>query len=98
MSWWLFGCWILCQITLFSTWLKNNTLVTLSTGVVTLVTYLLSYFHKIHSYFPTKLINIQQLLLGTREIDSYFKAIIITTGLCISCLFMSLFLINKRQF
>lgn len=95
--WWMFGVWVICLITLFSSLLKNNTSVSLCIGGTVLLAYLLSVIPKAKWYSPTLLMNSNSLLMGVEEIDAYIKAIVITVFLCIVCVALSIPIINKRQ-
>ncbi len=95
--WWIFGVWVICLITLFSSLLKNNTGVSLCIGGTVLLAYLLSIIPKAKWYSPTILMNTNSLLMGVEEIDAYIKAIVITVFLCIVCVAVSIPIINKRQ-
>lgn len=95
--WWIFGVWVICLITLFSSLLKNNTGVSLCIGGTVLLAYLLSIIPKAKWYSPTILMNTNSLLMDVEEIDAYIKAIVITVFLCIVCVAVSIPIINKRQ-
>src|SRR5574344_204019 len=95
--WWIFGVWVICLITLFSSLLKNNTGVSLCIGGTVLLAYLLSIIPKAKWYSPTILMNTNSLLMDVEEIYAYIKAIVITVFLCIVCVAVSIPIINKRQ-
>ena len=95
--WWLFGIWVICLIILFSSLLQNNTEVTLCSGGMVLLAYVMSILPKIKAYSPALLMDANPLLIGTKGIDTYIKAIIVTAALCIVCIAVSIPLINKKQ-
>lgn len=95
--WWLFGIWVICLIVLFSSLLQNNTGVTLCIGGTVLLAYLLSTIPKVKVYSPTMLMDTNSLLIGTKGIDAYIKAIVVTTALCIVCVAVSIPVTNKKQ-
>ncbi|HIX30162.1 MAG TPA: ABC transporter permease [Candidatus Blautia stercoravium] len=95
--WWTFGVWVICLIVLFSSLFQNNTGVSLCTGGTVLLAYLLSILPKVKSYSPTMLMDTNSLLMGTQEIDTYRKAIILAASLCIVCIAVSIPIINKKQ-
>lgn len=93
--WWLFGVWVICFVVLFSSLLHNNTGVSLCTGVTVLLAYLLSNILKVYS--PTMLMDINSLLTGAEETDTYIKAIVVAAAMCIVCVAVSIPVINKKQ-
>ncbi|MCM1181732.1 MAG: ABC transporter permease [Clostridium sp.] len=95
--WWLFGVWVICLMVLFSSLLQNNTGVSLCTGGVVLLAYLLSIIPKAKPYSPVALMNTNSLLMGVETIDAYIKAIFIAVSLCIVCVAVSIPVINKKQ-
>lgn len=95
--WWLFGVWVICLIVLFSSLLQNNTGVSLCIGGTVLLAYLLGILPKVQAYSPTMLMDSSSLLMGTEEIGTYIKAIVVTAVLCIVCVAVSIPVINKKQ-
>lgn len=95
--WWLFGVWVICLIVLFSSFLQNNTIVSLCTGMTVLLAYLLSIIPKAKAYSPTMLIDANSLLMGVEATDAYLKAIAIAASLCIVCVSVSIPVINRKQ-
>lgn len=95
--WWLFGLWVICIMILFSSLLKNNTGVLLCTGGTVLLVYLLSIIPKVKAYSPTLLMNSNSFLMGVGEIDTYIKSIVVTIFLCITCVAVSIPILNKRE-
>ena len=95
--WWLFGLWVICLMVLFSSLLQNNTGVSLCTGGMVLLAYLLSIIPKVKKYSPTMLMDANSLLIGAEEIDAYIKAVIIVAVLCVICIIVSVPVMNKKQ-
>lgn len=96
-TWWLFGLWVICLIVLFSSLMQNNAGVSLCIGGTVLLAYLFGILPKIQAYSPTMLMDSNSLLMGTKEIGAYIKAIIVTAALCIVCVAVSIPVINKKQ-
>ncbi|MDO5023057.1 MAG: ABC transporter permease subunit [Eubacteriales bacterium] len=96
--WWVFGLWVICLITLFSSLLNNNTGVSLCIGGTVLLAYLFGIIPKAKWYSPTILMDTNALLLGVEKIDAYIKTIVVTVFLCIVCVIIGIPIINKRQF
>lgn len=95
--WWLFGLWVMCLLVLFSSILPNNAGVTLCMGGTVLLAYLLSIIPKTTAYSPALLININALLMGREEVNTYLKAVVITISMCILCISVSIPILNKRE-
>ena len=95
--WWLFGIWVIGFIVLFSSLLQNNTGVSLCTGGTVLLAYLLSFIPKIKAYSPTILMDINSLLIGAENADTYIKAIIIAVISGVICISVSVPVMNKKQ-
>ena len=96
-NWWLFGVWVICLIVLFSTLLKNNTEVSLCTGGIVLLMYLLSIIPKAKVYSPTMLLDANSLLIGAEDVDTYITAIIIAAVFGVICIAVSIPVMNKKQ-
>lgn len=95
--WWLFGTWVICLIVFFSALMQNNTGVTLCTGALVLLSYLLCLIPKAKAYSPVMLMKTGELLSGTAGTNEYIKAVVITAVLCIICIAVSIPIMNKRQ-
>ncbi len=95
--WWLFGVWVISLIVLFSSLLQNNTGVTLCTGGISLLTYLLSFLPKAKVYSPALLMNANSLLSGAEEAEAYMKAIAAAAVLAVIFIAVSVLNMNKRQ-
>ena len=95
--WWLFGVWVIGLIVLFSSLLQNNTEVTLCTGGIVMLSYLLSMIPKIKAYLPTVLMEANALLSGTEGADAYIKAVIVAAVSGAVCIAASFPVMNKKQ-
>ena len=97
VHWWLFGVWIIGLIVLFSVLVKSYTGVLLGTGGSVLGVYLISFFPKAWKYTPTTLMESTSLLIGTKSIEDYGIAVLITILLVVICLIVSITVMNRKQ-
>ena len=97
VNWWLFGVWVICLIVLFSSLLQNNTGVSLCTGGIVVLMYLLSIIPKAKTYSPTMLMDANSLLIGVEGVDTYITAIIIAAVSGVICIAVSVPVMNKKQ-
>lgn len=97
VHWWLFGVWIIGLIVLFSVLVKSYTGVLLGTGGSVLGVYLISFFPKAWKYTPTTLMESASLLIGTKSIEDYGIAVLITILLVVICLIVSITAMNRKQ-
>lgn len=105
LIWWLFGVWVICLMILFSALLRNSTEVTLCIGGTALLAYLCSLLPKLKAYVPTTLMNAVSLLSGMEGnveeniggIDTFQKAVTVTVILSVTCLAVSIPVMNKKQ-
>ena len=97
VNWWLFGVWVICFIVLFSSLLKNNTEVSLCTGGIVVLMYLLGILPKAKEYSPTMLMDANSLLTGAEGADAYIAAIVIAAIFGMICIAVSVPVMNKKQ-
>lgn len=97
VMWWLFGIWVICLLVLFSALLQNNTGVTLCTGGIVALAYLLSVIPKVKIYSPALLMDADSLLSGAMGTDYYMKTIIVTGVSIVMFLAVSIPVMNKKQ-
>lgn len=97
VHWWLFGVWIIGLIVLFSVLVKSYTGVLLGTGGSVLGVYLISFFPKAWKYTLTTLMESASLLIGTKSIEDYGIAVLITILLVVICLIVSITVMNRKQ-
>lgn len=95
--WWLFGVWVICLVVLFSSLLQNNTSVSLCTGGMVLLAYLLSMAPKVKGYSPTMLMDANSLLTGAESVNAYIKAVVVTAVSGMVCIAVSIPVMNKKQ-
>ena len=84
-------------IVLFSVLVKSYTGVLLGTGGSVLGVYLISFFPKAWKYTPTTLMESASLLIGTKSIEDYGIAVLITILLVVICLIVSITVMNRKQ-
>lgn len=89
--------WIIGLIVLFSVLVKSYTGVLLGTGGSVLGVYLISFFPKAWKYTPTTLMESASLLIGTKSIEDYGIAVLITILLVVICLIVSITVMNRKQ-
>lgn len=97
LAWWLFGIWIISLMVLFSVILQGNTGVSLCTGGVAVLIYILSIIPKVKPYMPMLLTDAAPLLNGSEGIGIYIKAVIITAVCSAVCVGISIPIMNKKQ-
>ena len=97
VNWWLFGCFIISLILLFSVLFKGNGYVLLRCGGIVVFLYLLAFIPRISSFLPIALINSSELLSGTKSIDDFYASIVITVFLTASSAIASIPIFNKKQ-
>ena len=76
---------------------KSYTGVLLGTGGSVLGVYLISFFPKAWKYTPTTLMESASLLIGTKSIEDYGIAVLITILLVVICLIVSITVMNRKQ-
>ena len=69
----------------------------LGTGGSVLGVYLISFFPKAWKYTPTTLMESASLLIGTKSIEDYGIAVLITILLVVICLIVSITVMNRKQ-
>ena len=97
LHWWLFGIFTVCLLVLFSVLFKNNAGVLLGTGGTVLLSYILEFFPKVSKFVPTALMQSAGLMIGAQEAGDYTGAVVLASLLCISCLALSIPIMNKKQ-
>ena len=64
---------------------------------ITIGVYLISFFPKAWKYTPTTLMESASLLIGTKSIEDYGIAVLITILLVVICLIVSITVMNRKQ-
>lgn len=95
--WWLFGVWVISLLVLFSSLLKNNAAVTLCTGGVVILAYLLRVIPKAAAYSPALLMGAASLLSGAEQTAAYRDAVLIAAVSALIFIVLSVMNMNKRQ-
>lgn len=95
--WWLVGIWTIALMILFSVMGSSNSTVLLGTGGVFFAVYLASLIPKLKEFMPTELMGGMNILMGTTDLEDYFKALVVTGITMIICFAISIPLFNKRK-
>ena len=97
LYWYVFSLLVVFLMVLFSAMANTSSMVTLGTGSVVMVSYLLSIIPKLACYLPTSLMNSNGLLMGTEDPDRCYPALIITLAMCVLSVAVSIPIMNKKQ-
>lgn len=97
IGWWLMGVLAICLSVLFSAIAKNNIIVLAGTGGIIFGSYLIGTLPKIDKFMPTLLMNTSSLIYGLEEIDYYIPALLITIGISLTALLISIPVFNKKH-
>lgn len=94
---WLMGIFLICVLTLFSSFSSSAQQVIAGVGGIYAAMYILSMFGKIKKYIPTFILNSSSLIMGQSKPGDYNCAILITLILSALSLLASIFITQKRQ-
>lgn len=97
ICWWVFGLWVVSLVILFSTLAGENTGVLVGAGGVVLASSLLSFFPKLQKFLPTLLTDGNSLIYGAAEASKYTPALLVATGMALTCFAVSIPIFNKKQ-
>lgn len=97
VCWWLFGVMTVSLMVLFSTISTSNTGVLLGCGGVVAVSFFVGMLPKCGKYMPTKLTDGNSLIYGLAEPAGYIPSLIITLGITVACLALSIPIFNKKS-
>ena len=95
--WWELGLWVVALMLLFSTLSASNAGVLLGTGTCFLGSYLLSFFEKLGTWMPTRLMESNALIYGLEAASYYRTACITTATLSIIGAVIAVMTFNKKQ-
>lgn len=95
--WWLMGIFLICVLTLFSSFLKSSPQVMIGVGGTYAVMYILGMLGKIKEYIPTFILDSSSLMTEQSKPSDYSSALLITIALSVLSLLASLPLTHKRQ-
>ena len=95
--WWIFGCFTISLMVIFSVISSSVTGVLMGTGAVILTSYLISIIPKAGKYLPTKLADGSSLICGAADSNEYVTALIITSIVTLVCFIVSVPIFNKKQ-
>lgn len=94
---WLMGIFLICVLTLFSSFSTSSPQVMAGMGGVYAVMYILSMFGKIEEYLPIFILDSSSLMTAQSKPTDYYTAIMITIALSVLSLLASLPITHKRQ-
>ena len=95
--WWIFGLWTIALQVLFSTIASANTGVLVGTGGVVFGLYMMSLLPKLIKYLPTLLMDGNSLIYGTKDVEDYTIALVITCVTAFICIVVSVPILNKKR-
>ena len=93
----LFGVWIITVLILMSTIATTTSFVTVGTGGVFFVVYMISLLPDIKGYLPTKLLDASGLLADVGEVGDYTISIWITIVISVIQLVIAMMVFNKKK-
>lgn len=94
--WWLFGCFVIGLLVLFSTLLRTYTGVLLAVGGVLLGLYFAGLFPSVQEYLPTGLMNVSSCLSGDGSLGDFAKSILVASLLVPACIGLSIPVLNRK--
>lgn len=94
----LFGIWLITLVFLWSALTKENVGVLAGTGGVVLICYLAGMVSKVEKYLPTQLLQAGELLTKAATPQDYLIATLITIGISVAAMVLSIILFNRRNF
>ncbi len=97
INWWLFGVWTVCLSVVFSVLSRSYSTVLLGTGGCVLASYLLGQIPKLWKFTPTALTDSMALLTGAKAPDKLLPALLVTVGISLLCVGVSIPIFNKKQ-
>ena len=97
LSWWIFGMMVIALMILFSTVVTTNTNVLVLTGIILGLFYVLSFIEKINVYLPIQLTAGVSIITNVLKPEDCFISIIITIGIFVLSLIMSLVCMRKQS-
>ncbi len=93
----LLGVWLVTLVMLLSTIATTTSFITVGTGGIFFVVYLLSILPDVKRYLPTKLLDASGLLSDIGEVGDYSLSIGITVSLFIIQLVVGIIIFNKKR-
>ena len=97
IAWWIFGCWTISLMVIFSAISSSTTGVLIGTGAIVLASYLISIIPNASKYLPTKLADGSSVIYGASASTEYVSSILITSAVTLVCLIVSVPIFNKKQ-
>ncbi len=93
----LFGIWLIALLILISTIVTTTSFVTVGTGVVFFIVYMLSLLPDIKRYFPTKLLDASGVLVEVGKVEDYTVSIWITVIVSMIQLVIAMMVFYKKK-
>ena len=95
--WWLFGVFMICTETFFSSFASSSTQVLAGTGAVYFILMLAGAYKKLSQLLPVRLTDSTSLYKSSLSKSDYFTAIIITASLSVVLILSALIKTGKRS-
>lgn len=93
----MLGVWLIALMMLMSTLFSTGSAVTVGTGGVFIMLYLLSMLPDLKQYLPTYLMGASGLLSGAGETGDYTTALVVTAGLTVVQLVLAVLVFNRKD-
>ena len=93
----MLGVWLIALMMLMSTLFSAGSAVTVGTGGVFFVLYLLSMLPDLKEYLPTYLMGASGLLSGAGEAGDYTAALVVAAGLTVVQLVVAVLVFNRKD-
>ncbi len=93
----ILGVWLIFLMMMMAAFFNTASGVTVGTGAVFFLSYLLSVVPDIKKYLPTKLMDAGGLLAGAGAVKDYFACLGVVAVLCIIQFVISLVVFDKKQ-
>ena len=93
----LFGVWLIILLILMSTIVTTTSFVTVGTGIVFFIVYMVSLLPDIKGYLPTKLLEISGLLAGIEKVGDYTFSVWITIIISAIQLIIAMLVFHKKK-
>lgn len=93
----MLGVWLIALMMLMSTLFSAGSAVSVGTGGVFFVLYLLSMLPDLKEYLPTYLMGASGLLSGSGETGDYMTALVVAAGLTVVQLVLAVLVFNRKD-
>lgn len=92
----LLGIWVISLIMLSSCLFDSNSTTLALVGGIFIVVYLIGFIPHVQSYLPTQLLNSLALLTGELQLSDFMYSIMITSGISVIGMILSILFFNKK--